>query len=278
MSRTIVLCADDYGLSLPVSNAILKLAADGRISAISCMAGSPHWPEHGRWLSALKEKVDIGLHLTLADETPLTPMPRTAPHGRLPGIAAMIVKSYAGKLDLREIESEARAQLDAFVAVTGFAPNHIDGHLHAHVLPGIREIVLALARECTPRPWIRSTHDRISAIARRGVAVPKAAFIAALGRPLVSAAGDLQSRMNDGFSGIYAFSTNRRPYGSLFGRFTTAMGSRHLVQCHPGEAESAPTPMAAIRAAEYKFLSSGAFSEYLARENILLGRFDAARS
>jgi predicted glycoside hydrolase/deacetylase ChbG (UPF0249 family) len=278
MSRSIVLCADDYGLSESVSQAILELAQKGRLSAISCMTGTPLWREHARRLADLKGKVDIGLHLTLADETPLTAMPRLAPGGRLPGIGPMILKSYAGRIDLDEVEAEVRAQLDAFTSVMGFAPSHIDGHLHAHVLPGIRDVVLRAARSVTPQPWLRSTSDSFAAIARRGVAVPKAAFIAALGQRFVTAAGDLAANMNDGFSGIYAFSTNRQPYGALFGRFVQSRARKHLVQCHPGLGGDAADVIGPMRAAEYKFLNSGAFPEYLAREDIVLDRLSEAHA
>jgi len=276
MTGRIVLCADDYGLSESVSRAILDLAQRGRISAISCMTGTSYWREHGKWLSEIKDKVDIGLHLTLADDRPITSMPHLAPRGRLPGIGAMIVKAYRNQLDLAEIETEARAQLNAFTEVTGFAPAHIDGHLHTHVLPGVRDVVTRLAASMTPTPWVRNVYDSPVAILRRRVAVPKTLLIAGLGRTLTSAP-TLKNRMNDSFSGIYAFSTDRRNYGALFGRFMRARGRVHLIQCHPGGAPDARDPIGENRAAEYKFLGGAAFPEYLAREGVALTRFDAGR-
>ncbi len=275
MPGRIVLCADDFGLSESISRAILDLAQRGRLSAISCMTGTPHWHEHGKWLSEIKDKVDIGLHLTLADDRPITVMRHLAPDGKLPGIGSMILKAYGGKLDLAEIETEARAQLDAFTAVTGFAPAHIDGHLHTHILPGIRDVVVRLAASVTPSPWVRNVYDTPSAIVRRGIAVPKTLLIAGLGHSL--ATGNLKNRINDSFSGIYAFSTERRNYGALFGRFMRARGGTHLIQCHPGGLPDSTDPIGENRAAEYKFLGGTAFPEYLAREEIALTRFDAGR-
>src|SRR5262249_31662824 len=161
-----------------------------------------------------------------------------------------IVKAYTGRLDLSEIETEVRAQVDAFTAVTGFAPNHIDGHLHAHVLPGIRDIVLKAARAISPRPWLRNTCDSAGALLTRGIAVPKALFIAALGRPFVTAARDLA--LNDGFSGIYGFSQNPGPYGALFGRFARSRAQKLLVQCHPGLTADPGDVIGHARVAEYK--------------------------
>jgi predicted glycoside hydrolase/deacetylase ChbG (UPF0249 family) len=271
MPRVIVLCADDYAHTIPISRAILDLAARGRISALSCMTASKLWPEHAAWLARVRDNVDIGLHLTLVDEAPLTAMPRTAPGGRLPDIGTLIRDSYLGRLDLAEIEAELRAQIEAFHRGTGMLPQHIDGHLHTHVLPGIRSIVLKVAREMDAQPWLRNISDRLPAISSRGVAVPKAAFLALLGRALRKSG----ARMNTSFSGIYGFTPQEGDYSALFDRFTEHMGSRHLILCHPGTAED-EAAHAQARANEYAFLASDAFTALLAARDLRIGRFAEA--
>lgn len=271
----IVLCADDYGLSAPVSRAILALAKAGRISALSCMTGSRFWPEHGPWLREVMDQVDVGLHFTLVDEAPLTAMPRMAPAGRLPSIGRLILQSYARALDRREIAAELDAQLDAFMKVTGRPPAHIDGHLHAHVLPGIRDVVLAKARSLTPRPWLRNVHDRLGAISRRGVAVPKAGFISALGRGFAAAAGDLADRLNTSFSGVYAFSHTPADYAALFPHFVQDRGQRHVILCHPGEADDPLAAWDRQRAVEYEFLAGPRFRDLLTEHGLKIARFVA---
>lgn len=270
---TFILCADDYALSPAVSRAILALAKTGRISALSCMTASRFWREHGPWLKEVQDRVDIGLHLTLVDETPLTSMPRMAPERRLPSVGRLIAKSYARTLDIGEVAAELDAQLDAFMAVMGRPPTHIDGHLHTHVLPGIRDVVLAKARGLTPRPWLRNVHDRLEAISRRGVAVPKAGFISFLGGGFAAAAGDIKDRLNTGFSGVYTFSDEPADYAALFPRFLASRGPRHAVLCHPG---AAGDPLAAWdrqRAVEYEFLSGPRFADFLAAHGLTIGRF-----
>lgn len=271
-----VLCADDYGLSAPVSRAILDLAKKGRISALSCMCASPLWPEHARWLAAVDGKVDIGLHLTLVDEVPLTAMPRMAPTGRLPSIGRLIAKSCAGTLALDEIAAEMDAQIEAFTRVMGRAPDHIDGHLHAHVLPGIRDIVLAKARVLAPRPWLRNVHDGLGAISRRGVAVPKAGFISTLGRGFAAAAGDLRNRLNTGFSGVYAFAQDPVDYAALFPHFVARRGPRHVILCHPGGTDDPLAAWDRQRAVEYEFLAGSRLGEFLTTHGLNIVRFAAA--
>lgn len=262
MTRPIVLCADDYAHTPAISRAILDLAQRGRISALSCMTASPLWPEHGPWLAEVRDKIDVGLHLTLVDEKPLTS------DRKLPGIAALIKQSYLGRLDLAEVEAEARAQVEAFRRVTGFLPQHIDGHLHTHVLPGICDVVLKIAGEMTPRPWLRNIADRLPAISSRGVAVPKAAFLSLLGRGLRKSG----ARMNTSFSGVYDFTAKQGSYGALFERFVEQRGASHLILCHPGEAEDGAAH-ADARESEYTFLKSQAFADLLAREGLHVGRF-----
>jgi predicted glycoside hydrolase/deacetylase ChbG (UPF0249 family) len=272
MSQTIVLCADDYAFTPPISRAILDLAAARRISALSCMTASPYWREHGPWLQGVRENVDIGLHITLVDEAPLTTMPNTAPNGRLPSIGALILKSYLGQLDLAEVAAEIRAQKEAFEAVMGFSPQHLDGHLHTHVLPGIRDVVLDVAKGMVPRPWVRNIADNLSAILKRGVAVPKAAFLSALGKGLSRRAGSFAEHMNDSFSGVYAFSPRNRDYGAMFTHFIAARGKRHVILCHPGM-DSDHAAHAGLRHGEHAFLKSSAFTDSLARHRLNIGRF-----
>lgn len=268
MTQPIVLCADDYGHTAAISRAIFDLAGHGRISALSCMTAAPLWREHGARLKDLRGRVDIGLHITLVDEAPLTRMPHTAPNGRLPNIKTLIVKSYLGLLDLREIADEIKAQLESFESVTGFAPDHIDGHLHTHVLPGIRHLVIDAAKRMGHRPWLRNIHDTLPAIMQRGVAAPKAAFLSALGRGLARC----DAPMNDSFSGVYAFTPENTDYAALFARFVQAVGKRPLIMCHPGESGDA-SAHASLRAGEYAFFKSAAFDDSLARNNLRLGRF-----
>lgn len=246
----IAICADDYALTRPISAAILDLAREGRISAVSCMTASRLWPELGPALKPLADKVDIGLHLTLVDEAPLTAMPRLAPGGRLPSIGRLIAKSHLGQVPRQEIAGEIDAQIAAFTAVMGRAPAHIDGHLHAHVLPVIRGAVLSAAERLSPRPWVRTTTD---AAAFSRPAALKALVIGFLGRGFTRQARVRGLKTNDGFSGFYDFAAG--DYVQAFSAFALKAGPRHLILCHPGGADDSAA-WAAARAREYAFLKN----------------------
>jgi predicted glycoside hydrolase/deacetylase ChbG (UPF0249 family) len=264
-ARTFALCADDFGMSAGINAGILDLAARGRLSAVSCMTGCGAWREGAAKLAALHDRVDIGLHLTLVDEAPLTAMPRFAPGGKMPGIGALIGRSYLTALPRDEIHNEIAAQFDAFSSVMGFPPDHVDSHQHAHVLPGIRELVLSLAHAHAPKAWLRNTTEPLARIAARPHARTKAAVISVLGRAVAATphAG------NDGFSGLSDFDSTS-DYGALFALFVADIGPRHLVLCHPAASGQAS------RVNEYHFLGSDDFPALLRRLELSLFRLSAA--
>jgi chitin disaccharide deacetylase len=266
MTRAVVLCADDYALSPGISRGILQLAEQGRLSAISCMTGALHWPDHAQWLRPLIGKVDIGLHVTLVDEAPLTPMPHTAPNGKLPSIGALILRAYLGQVRLAEIEREVSAQFEAFEAALGRAPDHVDGHLHTHVLPGIRDVVLRLAQAHAPNAWVRNVAEPWPRIVQRGISVPKTLLISALGRGLDA------PRMNDGFSGVYGLRGDE-DLPAYVERFFGSTSKKHVVLCHPGDCVAEDVPIGAARTKEFSYLASDAFAEMLQRADVRLARF-----
>ncbi len=262
----LAICADDYGLSPGIDRACLDLARRGRISAISCMTLMPGWHNAASALGAPLPDVDLGLHLTLVDERPLIGRSNLSPDGRLPTIGELIAKSLLGRLPLDDIRREINAQLDAFEDALGRPPDHIDGHLHAHALPGIRDVVIDLIARRTPHAWVRDVRESWPRIRRRGVAVFKSTLIAALGAR--SAWGD---RRNEGFAGIRAFDPTEDP-AAIIDRALADTGSRPLVVVHPCDSCDDPVTHAAARAGEYAFLAGDAFPAMVARHGLKVTR------
>jgi predicted glycoside hydrolase/deacetylase ChbG (UPF0249 family) len=270
----VCLAADDYGYRPGVSRAIAALAAAGRITATGALVTFPDWDRAGREVAGLREHADVGLHLDLVEGRPLGRLPRLAPDGRFPGLAKLTAQAFAGRLDGREIADETRRQIDRFVAIAGAPPDFLDGHRHAHVLPRVRDAVLA-ALEASGLGGlpVRDPADRPSRILRRRAA-GKALVIAAIGAGFAGLLRKRGFRSNDGFAGIYGLApTPELP--ALFRAFLTAPGPRHVVMCHPGEpgeGEGAD-PIGPARAAEFAFLRSDAFAKALDAVAVRLVRF-----
>ncbi|MET0364640.1 MAG: ChbG/HpnK family deacetylase [Sphingobium sp.] len=232
---TFTLCADDFALSPAISETIAELASRGCINAVSCMAALPGWDEDVRLLSGIgtgsgRAPVQVGLHLVLAGERPLTRMKVQRPDGRLPGADRTMMLAYGGQLDLDEMTREIEAQFAAFVRARGHAPDFVDAHQHVHVHPGIRERVIAATQRLAPHAWMRNPADRMIAMLRRPFADK------AIGSTLHAAGlGKAYRRhgiaANDSFAGHYNY---RDDFARLLPRFFRAPGRRHLIMCHPG--------------------------------------------
>jgi len=187
----------------------------------------PEWPEEAALLRPLDGRADMGLHLTLTDHAPLGAMPSLAPGGSMPGLGELMRRSLTGKLDEREIAGELERQCEAFVSGFGRAPDHIDGHQHVHLLPGVRGAVIALARRLGPDVWVRSCREPMFRVWSRGVAPLKTTVISLLGLGMGRAPGNL------GFRGVYDF-TDRIPREESLRRFLTPATNGALLMVHPG--------------------------------------------
>lgn len=275
---TLTLCADDYGLAPGIGRAIRALIEAGRLQAAGCMTGSPHWPDEAALLKPLDGKAQFGVHLTLTDQRPLGPMPRLAPHGKLPSVGTMIKAAATRRLAhpamAAEIAAELERQVDAFESAMGRAPDFLDGHHHVHQLPVVRDVVMDLWRRRL-RPgggWVRSCWENPLAILARGVDPLRATVIALLGlrlRRMLKAAGIPH---NQSFRGVYDFS-GTVAYAELFQRFTHRPGPRTLVMCHPGDVDDALRAcewLTGQREVEYRFLASADCQTSLAQRGITL--------
>jgi chitin disaccharide deacetylase len=274
----VVLCADDFGLTQGVSEGILELCHSGRLSATGAMTNRPWWPRLAAELRAFEGRVAVGLHLNLSTGNPLGPMPRFAPHGRLPPFEATLGRALAGRLPQDEVAAEIARQVAAFVEGFGRPPDFVDGHQHVHVLPGVRGALLRVL-DRLPRPpgfWLRDPSERVAAIVKRGVSVRKALIVRALAAGLRRAARRRGIDTNEGFSGFSPFDqTLAAEVERLFERSFDRLGRRPVVMCHPGrpDAELATLdPVVEARGHELAYLASPAFGALLAQRDIVLAR------
>jgi chitin disaccharide deacetylase len=261
------LCADDLALSPAVSHGIFEALAARRLTATSAMTTRPSWPRVAGEFAAARFDADIGLHLNLTLGAPLTKMTQFAPTA-LPGIGAVLRAANRRELPLDEIGQEVEAQIDAFCAALGRAPDFIDGHQHVQVLPGIRQVLFdALARkDFAGRLWLRNSADRPGRILARRSEIKKALALAYLGRGFGREAKERGFTTNEGFAGYSSFRAER-DYAKDFARYLVSPGARHLIMCHPGHVDEelgSLDPVIASREVELAFLLSDRFSDVLA--------------
>jgi len=275
-----VLAADDYALSHGVCDGIEKLIAAHRLSATGAMTIFPEWLERASGLKALAEAhaAEVGLHLTLTDQTLLT-----APFGsQRPGIGALLQRSHLGALNRHGLEREIAAQLDRFEDAYGEMPAFIDGHQHVHLLPGVRGALIGVLLHRypdRPKPWIRSCADPAGAILHRPRARGKGLLLSWLDRGLARMARTYGLKQNHGFRGVYDFAQHA-DYAAIFPTFLKPSREGLLVHCHPGIPDTRLTERDGLinsRASELAYFASDAFPELLERKGMRLARLGECR-
>lgn len=277
VTRTLALCADDFGLSPGIDAAILALIDQGRLTATTVMAAGPDLAATAPALAARGRRAEIGLHLTFTDLPPLGPLPKLMPEGRPPALGALIRRALTGKLDAGEIAAEVDRQVAHFKALFGRAPDFVDGHQHVHVLPGIRSALLAAFADGRLDPahtWLRDPTPSRAAWTIAGWPRQKALVVAALATGFARAARGRGIAANAGFLGYTAFRADGS-FGDVFAAQLAAAGPAALAMCHPSAATGDtpfPDPIAAARLDEMAYLASDRFAADLARHGLALDR------
>lgn len=268
----LIVCADDYALSPAVDAAVLALIERGVLTATSCMTMSPHWNTSAQALtSALRAKADIGLHLDFTEFS----------NGLRFSHPQLVLRALLRVLNPAALQANIALQIDAFEQAMGTAPDYIDGHLHVHQLPLIREALCAeLSRRYghlpfAQRPWLRVS----SPPAGTGI---KARIIHYLGaRALQALAQQHGFQYSPCLLGVYDFSGDVATYQAHWHTWHQQLmqcSAQHAAQlppvlmCHPAqaaEAHTSPDPIAAARVVEWQLLSSDAFRAWMQQSKLV---------
>jgi chitin disaccharide deacetylase len=234
-AQHIVICADDYGISPAVSRGIRELIAAERVTATSVMTLSPFWKSEAKALIELAELADIGVHLTLTDQSPIGEMPTLAPNGKLLSPAQLARRAFAGLISREEVRFEFERQIDAFEAALGRPPDHLDGHHHIQQLPFIAEAFFEVARRrLPPHGYVRLCIDTLQRILARPTMRWKGGFLHLMGRRLILKADRAGLRTNSGFVGFYPYSNPRLDIAEMFRHFLVTAVPDTILMCHPG--------------------------------------------
>ena len=278
--RPLLLCADDFGLTPGIGQAISGLVRAGRLGAFSCLSNGPAWPQDGGLVAGLRAQTggpssapaQAGLHFNLTEGRPLSPaLARLWP--QLPSLPRVLIDAHLGRLPLAAVGDELAAQWAAFEAVSGGPPDFLDGHQHVHHLPGVRRLLIDfLQRQPVPIP-VRST----ARLAGPGFAFKRWVIKRSGGRALARALQRHWLPHNSLLLGAYDFKADYRPL--MQGWLAQVPESGALLFCHPGRASvvgvgvdaDAPDAIAAARLRELTYLGGADFLLDLAAAGVVLG-------
>lgn len=267
MTKQVCICADDFGLESGVNAGIAALSRQGRLNAVSCLSTGPTFAAQADMLRDLD--IDIGLHLNFTETL--------GEQGLYMPIGKLILASGLRMLPTDKVDNQISRQLDRFESVMGRAPDFVDGHLHVHQLPQIRESLLKqVTHRYGERPtlWMRDTTPGPLDPALPIIQRLKARLIGSLGaRRLTSLAHARGIRTNEGgFFGVYDFARPHPPHLSMLESWLSRSSQGALLMVHPAQRILPDDPFGQDRIEEYHVLGGEGFQGMLDRLGIRLAR------
>ncbi|RKG92989.1 ChbG/HpnK family deacetylase [Corallococcus sp. CA053C] len=227
----LIVNADDLGLHPSLDAGILRAHRDGIVTSATLLATGPSAARAVELARA--QGLAVGVHLALSTRlacaAPAESVRTVAPDGRLRASWADFARAWlTGQVRREELERELSAQL-ARARELGAAVDHLDGHQHLHLLPGVRSVVEGLAaREGLPLRWPDAL-PRASWLRAPGPAL-KTTVLAVLARTAPRARPGVR-RVSAG--GV--FEAGRLDEAALLSVLDALPAGDFELGCHPGE-------------------------------------------
>jgi predicted glycoside hydrolase/deacetylase ChbG (UPF0249 family) len=147
--RNLIVNADDLGWTQGVNQGIAEAHRNGIVTSASLLANGMAFAGAVELVRAMPS-LAVGVHLNLSDGAPMAAREQVKSlvnkAGMLEGgTEGLLVRLARRRLVLDQVEREWDAQIRR-VREAGIQPTHLDGHKHVHMLPGLFEIALRLAK------------------------------------------------------------------------------------------------------------------------------------
>ncbi|KAF0194255.1 MAG: hypothetical protein FD169_1915 [Bacillota bacterium] len=183
--KQLIINADDFGLSLGVSQGIALAAKTGVLTSTTIMGNMPDLRQHLKLLDGTQ--IGLGVHLVLSAGKPVL-KPDVVPSlvdGR--GCFRRNFRQAVKLANPQEVKQEWQEQIEHILNL-GVKPTHIDSHHHVHMAPILTRIAVELAhyygihaiRRITWRDVAREQGLRLATLTSP-VIIPSARIIARSG-------------------------------------------------------------------------------------------------
>src|SRR5208282_899042 len=281
--RSVIVKADDFGLTAGVNRGILEAHAGGVVSSATLMANGAAFADA---VTAARStpNLSVGCHVVLVDGTPVSPpgaldtllaIRSAEPEKFYSNLSAFAARAMLGGFDRDQLVAEVTAQIRKIQAA-GLEVTHLDSHKHAHIFPEILAALLRAARICGVRA-IRNPIVPIKAIpARQFKGKPRLWKRYGQVRILHSFSRQFRERTKraglltpDGVVGVIETgSVENAGYSSLLRRTLASLpeGTWEFV-CHPGycdaDLRAVRTRLLASREEERRLLTSADLRKFL---------------
>jgi predicted glycoside hydrolase/deacetylase ChbG (UPF0249 family) len=141
MPASLIINADDFGLTPGINRSIIELHQAGVLTSATLMATGPAF-EHAVAVARANPALGIGCHLVFTDGTPASPpekIPTLIGSDRKnfrPSLISFLRALLLGQIREEDIVREAYAQISR-LQQAGVSITHVDTHKHTHLLPTI---------------------------------------------------------------------------------------------------------------------------------------------
>ena len=153
-ARLLIVNADDFGMCHSVNEAVMRAFPAGILRSTTVMVPCP-WGLHALRFLAAHPEIPFGVHLTVISDWADYRWGPLCPREKVPSLIREDGSFYncdqmphfLAHVDLKELEMEFRAQIEAVLAA-GLSPTHLDWHcLRLDGWDAVSEVMLGLARE-----------------------------------------------------------------------------------------------------------------------------------
>jgi hypothetical protein len=148
--KKLIINSDDYGRTPDISRGIREAHLRGVVTSTTCMMNIPTTADDVKIALQETPKLGMGVHLVLTMGKPIS-APEAVPsivdkngnHLKYDAFIANIPN-----LNMEEVKTEWRAQIEAFIKAAGHKPDHLDSHHHSSFFtPELFRGMLELAKE-----------------------------------------------------------------------------------------------------------------------------------
>lgn len=283
--KNLIVNADDLGWTEGVNRGIAEAHRNGIITSTSLLANGAAFATAVEMVRSVPG-LGVGVHLNLSDGCPVatreTVSTLVGETGEFEGgPEALLLRMARRGLSAAEVEQEWDAQIRK-VRDAGIRPTHLDGHKHVHMLPGLFEVTLRLAKkhaigavrishEASTLRAALSAGDELHAgvVLKQGVQARGLKLLARDARELANRAGVATA---DYFCGI-AQTGEMTQEGVLRLLRSLPEGTTELM-CHPGyvdaDLQNTATRLRASRQMELEILTDPAIRNLVASQGIRL--------
>ena len=264
-----------------MNRAIVEAHNSGIVTSSTLMANGRAFGEATQMAKA-SPGLSVGCHIVLIDGGPVldaSGLPTITDSRRFrDGLMTFAARALTGRMNAREIESEAKAQIQKIQSV-GIAVSHVDTHKHTHIFPQILRPLLRAARDCGVRALRNPFGPRFPLRSSQLLARPNLWTRFAEVRILSRFAGQFRRAVDregfitpDGTLGIEVTGTlDERLFHAIAQSIPD--GTWEFV-CHPGyndaDLAAAKTRLRESRELELKVLAMPAAREVLAQAGVQL--------